>query len=401
MDCMTKAKPSLRTKVSLALVLVLACATSATFWWVTARRSAARNASFEKKCIAISSIIQAGISADLSEPYITTSELQALCERFSGLEEVRRVRLFDAQPKLVAGSDRNNPGRLPLDPEIATVNKVLQTRDAAVEEDRRQESRRHFLPILKVRNGVSSNAGVVEVEVSTEALTRELKNARDEVLISALCLGVVLYFGSVLLLNRFVLLPISKLLRATEAIAGGDLSQRVAPSSGDEIGRLAVSFNLMAANLAANQSQLEKHVQERTGQLESLNEDLRRQMAERERVQAELAIKDAQLEEAQALAHVGSWEFDLHTGRGPGADESYRIFGLQPGGCEPTLDSYLTFVHPDDMKLVKTARERVLVDFQPFAFEHRLVLRDGEVRFTASAARWCSRAKIMPCESSG
>ena len=201
---MTKAKPSLRTKVSLALVLVLACALSATFWWVTARRGATRNASFEKKCIAISSIIQADISGALSEPDITTSKLQALCERFSGLEEVRRVRLFDAQAKLVAGSDRNNPGKPALDPEIATVNTVLGAGETAVAENRHQQSRRHFLPIVKVRNGVSSIAGVVEVEFSTEALTRELKSARDEILISALCLGVVLYFGSVLLLNRFV-----------------------------------------------------------------------------------------------------------------------------------------------------------------------------------------------------
>jgi len=115
----------------------------------------------------------------------------------------------------------------------------------------------------------------------------------------------------------------------------------------------------------------------------NLNEDQKRQMAELERVQAELAAKNAQLEEAQALAHVGSWEIDLRTRRGTWSDESYRILGLEPGECEPTVESYLTFVHPDDMEVVKAAREKVLADFQPFAFEHRLVLRSGEVRFTA------------------
>ena len=115
----------------------------------------------------------------------------------------------------------------------------------------------------------------------------------------------------------------------------------------------------------------------------NLNEDQKRQMAELERVQAELAAKNAQLEEAQALAHVGSWEINLQTGRGTWSDESYRILGLEPGECEPTIDSYLTFVHPDDMEVVKAAREKVLADFQPFAFEHRLVLHSGEVRFTA------------------
>jgi PAS domain S-box-containing protein len=115
----------------------------------------------------------------------------------------------------------------------------------------------------------------------------------------------------------------------------------------------------------------------------NLNEDQKRQMAELERVQAELAARNAQLEEAQALAHVGSWEIDLRTRRGTWSDESYRILGLEPGECEPTVESYLTFVHPDDIEVVKAAREKVLADFQPFAFEHRLVLRSGEVRFTA------------------
>jgi hypothetical protein len=106
-----KAKPSLGTKISLALVLVLACTLSATFYWDIAKRSAARKASFEKKSIAISSVIQAGISADLSEPDITVSELQSLCERFRGLEEVRQVQLFDAQARLMASSDRKDLGR--------------------------------------------------------------------------------------------------------------------------------------------------------------------------------------------------------------------------------------------------------------------------------------------------
>ncbi len=378
-----KAKPSLGTKISLALVLVLACTLSATFYWDIAKRSAARKASFETKSIAISSVIQAGISADLSEPDITVSELQSLCERFRGLEEVRQVQLFDAQARLMASSDRKDLGKPVPEEGIATVRKVLQAGDVAVEEDRRAGSQWRFLPITKVQNGARSVAGVVEVKFSTETLTRDLQTARQEMFTSALCLGVVIYLGSVFLLNRFVLVPITKLLRATEALAGGDLSQRVALSSGDELGRLADSFNLMAGNLALSQSELEERVEKRTLQLRNLNEDLKRQMEERERVQAELAAKDAQLEEAQALAHVGSWEIDLESRRGTWSDESYRILGLEPRECEPTVDSYLTFVHPDDMELVKAAREKVLADFQPFAFEHRLVLRNGEVRFTA------------------
>jgi PAS domain S-box-containing protein len=391
-----KTKASLATKISLALVLVLACALSATFYWITSTRSAARHASFQKMSMAVSSVIQAGIGADLSGPDISVSELQAICQRFSGLEEVRQVQLFDAQAMLMARSERKNLAKPVLEQEIATVKKVLETSVIAVEEDRREGSLWRFLPITKVQNGVRTIAGVVAVEFSTETLTRDLKATRQEMFTSALCLGIVIYLGSVFLLNRFVLVPVTKLLRATETLAGGDLSQRVALSSGDELGRLADSFNLMAGNLAVSQSELEARAEKRTGQLRNLNQDLKRQMAERERAQAELAAKDAQLEEAQALAHVGSWEIDLQTRRGTWSDESYRILGLEPGECEPTVDSYLAFVHPDDMELVKAVGEKVLAGFQPFAFEHRLVLRNGEVRFTAISGKIISDGENRP-----
>ena len=58
-------------------------------------------------------------------------------------------------------------------------------------------------------------------------------------------------------------------------------------------------------------------------------------MTERERVQAELATKDAQLEEAQALAHVGSWEIDLQTFR----EEPGRMSRTASLACNPAAAS--------------------------------------------------------------
>ena len=63
----------------------------------------------------------------------------------------------------------------------------------------------------------------------------------------ALVLGVFLARG----LTR----PLGKLTEATRSVAAGDLDQQVQVSSGDELGELADSFNLMAAALAANERQ--------------------------------------------------------------------------------------------------------------------------------------------------
>ena len=59
----------------------------------------------------------------------------------------------------------------------------------------------------------------------------------------------------------------------------------------------------------------------------------------------------AHLEEAQRIAHVGSWERDLATGILWWSDESCRILGIEPGTFRGTLDAFLAFVHPEDRHL--------------------------------------------------
>ena len=75
--------------------------------------------------------------------------------------------------------------------------------------------------------------------------------------------------------------------------------------------------------------------------------------------------------EAQSLAHIGSWEWDIRRDSITWSDELYRVFGLERGTEPLRFDSYLELVHPDDREF---ARERVTAAFEdgkPFAFEHR------------------------------
>ena len=61
------------------------------------------------------------------------------------------------------------------------------------------------------------------------------------------------------------------------------------------------------------------------------------------------------LDEAQRIAHVGSWERDLATGVLWWSDEAARIMGVEPGTFGGTLDAFLAFVHPDDRHLAAPA----------------------------------------------
>jgi PAS domain S-box-containing protein len=86
----------------------------------------------------------------------------------------------------------------------------------------------------------------------------------------------------------------------------------------------------------------------------------------------------AQLVEAQRLARVGSWEYDIASGDLGWSEELYRIFGLPPGG-RPNSEEAIARIHPDDRPRVEAAMEAALSEGRPYESDHRLVHPDGTV----------------------
>jgi PAS domain S-box-containing protein len=107
-------------------------------------------------------------------------------------------------------------------------------------------------------------------------------------------------------------------------------------------------------------------------------------LAEREEGRTALLQTAAGLKEAQSLAHVGSWRWDIASDVVSWSDELYRIFGLTPQSEPVSYRSYLERMHPDDRTYVENIVERASADRLPFAFEHRIVRPDGDVRFVLS-----------------
>jgi PAS domain S-box-containing protein len=100
---------------------------------------------------------------------------------------------------------------------------------------------------------------------------------------------------------------------------------------------------------------------------------------ERRRLQEKLRKNESRLAEAQALAHIGSWESDLNTNEVDWSDELCRIFGLKSGEYTPSQDTHYSFIHPDDRQFVKDTIENLLKNHEPVEFNHRLVRKDGEI----------------------
>ena len=104
-----------------------------------------------------------------------------------------------------------------------------------------------------------------------------------------------------------------------------------------------------------------------------------------QRLRAEEALRrsEANLNRAQAVAHVGSWALDVPGNELFWSDEAYRIFGIPPE-TQMTYGKFLEAVHPDDREAVKAAWAGAL-ERKPYDIEHR-VLSGGKVRWVRERA---------------
>ncbi len=96
---------------------------------------------------------------------------------------------------------------------------------------------------------------------------------------------------------------------------------------------------------------------------------------------------ESRLSEAQAIAHIGSWELDLVDDRLWWSAEVYRIFGRGPERRPEGYDDMLSCVHPEDRQKVDEAYRRSVEERQPFQVIHRIRLDGGEVRYVEARCR--------------
>jgi diguanylate cyclase (GGDEF)-like protein/PAS domain S-box-containing protein len=106
-----------------------------------------------------------------------------------------------------------------------------------------------------------------------------------------------------------------------------------------------------------------------------------RDITERKRAEEALRRSEANLAEAQRIARLGSWEWDLKTGEVWWSDEAYRIYGFEPRQFSPTLKTVEELFHPDDRYLFRETLDDASPETESYDFEHRIVRPDGEVRW--------------------
>lgn len=102
-----------------------------------------------------------------------------------------------------------------------------------------------------------------------------------------------------------------------------------------------------------------------------------------EQQEAITALKrsEAALAQAQAIARLGSWTYDLRTKDVAWSRHLYELLGVEMGNTVPRYDSLRSFAHPDDAALVRSAVAEAHTKREPYRVDRRIIRSDGAVRW--------------------
>ena len=107
-----------------------------------------------------------------------------------------------------------------------------------------------------------------------------------------------------------------------------------------------------------------------------------RDITERRQAGEALRENEKRLREAQEMAHLGFWSWDIKTGTVEWSDEVFRIFGLVPGEFRPTIDSVLSrSPWPEEQQRDKELIKRAMASHEPGSYEQRFLRPDASTGY--------------------
>ncbi len=121
------------------------------------------------------------------------------------------------------------------------------------------------------------------------------------------------------------------------------------------------------------------------------------------RIRAEAAVRNSEtrLNEAQHIAYIGSWDLDLLTGELICTDEIFHLFEIEKGKFGANYEAFLNAVHPDDRNAVTQAYTDSLTNLAPYRITHRLLMRDGRVKWVEEHGVTDFNAEGKPLRTQG
>jgi len=123
----------------------------------------------------------------------------------------------------------------------------------------------------------------------------------------------------------------------------------------------------------------------------------------RARETAEEALRDlqARVDNAQRLANMGDYDWEIASDTNTWSDQLFRIYGLEPGAVDPNYERFMSFIHPDDRERIQAIHQAAYASGEPYQMIERIVRPDGEVRYLSSNGQVVTDANGTPIRMRG
>lgn len=221
--------------------------------------------------------------------------------------------------------------------------------------------------------------GCIMAHIDQAEAFAPIENLKRRVLLAMLAFSLLAVVAARTIAGR-IAEPIKQLTGVARRIAAGNLAVRATPAGYGEVAELTSAFNALTDQLAQTNAGLEQRVLERT---ESLHATAHR------------------LNEAERIAHVGSWSLDHGSGKLDWSDEVFRIFEIDPHRFGATYEAFLDAIHPDDREAVRRTYEQSLAMHAPYEITHRLRMSDGRIKWVHEKCAFDFDAAGKPLRSWG
>jgi PAS domain-containing protein len=144
-------------------------------------------------------------------------------------------------------------------------------------------------------------------------------------------------------------------------------------------GSVSEEFAVQSIKAGADDYVLKDRLKRLPTSIRSALEKARTEKEKRDYMRAVIA-NEALMKEAEELAHFGSWQVDLLTGKHQWSDEACRIFGYSPGEIDPNYEKFFKHVHPEDKSALKTAIEEAISHLPSQECEYRIIDNENQIK---------------------
>jgi PAS domain S-box-containing protein len=108
---------------------------------------------------------------------------------------------------------------------------------------------------------------------------------------------------------------------------------------------------------------------------------------ERRHLERELMESERRMVEAQELAHMGTYDWNIVTDENVWSDELYRIYGYGPQSFNASYERFLGMLHPDERERIMGVHQQAHASLEPDSIRERIVRPDGTERVLASTGQ--------------